>query len=64
VAETSIEVTSEILPYSAKYPAKYLILFLDKFSIYHIKIGKPGSKALTKYQPRNILNTNSYRLFI
>jgi len=51
VAETSIEATSEILPFSEKYPAKYLTSFLKKFSIYHIEICKPDSKNLTKSQP-------------
>jgi len=55
VAKTSSEETSEILPYSEKYPAKYLTSFLEKFSIYHIEIGKPDSKDLTKYQPQKYL---------
>jgi hypothetical protein len=55
VAETSIEETSEILPYSEKYPAKSLTSFLEKFLIYHIEICKPDSKDLTKYQPKKYL---------
>ncbi len=56
VAETSREETSEILPYSLKYPAKYLTLFWEKLSIYYIEICKPDSNNLTKYQPNKYLN--------
>jgi hypothetical protein len=55
VAETSLEETSEILPSSEKYPAKYLSSFLEKLSIYHIEICQPDSKDLTKYQPQKYL---------
>jgi len=63
VAEASIEETSEILPDSEKYPAKYLTSFLEKFSIYNIEICKPDSKDLTKYQPKRYLKYKKLLVF-